>query len=241
MSRDPHSADGAPVGVDVTAGSHLDPRPDEALQAAIFSALPEGEGDEGQPLGLLTYEELGQRKARDFFEVDLSPREARKRQRRRWRREGQRFSYLAETAAAEERDWKQQRRTTCPPTTYPATLPALPGRRSTPALLSRFKRPRTAARPRTGHAPRRVSSSRGDPDPGDGEPPPVKQGRGEAVADSLRVLRAAGPTTASFAEQYGHWPPHEQESALDLLPWELEVEFWGDLARTAAARRGALR
>ena len=243
MSRDPHSADGAPLATDVTAGSQLDPRSNEELESAIISARSsdgDGDGDDSEALRPPTAEQLAERdrNAREFFGFGLPRRERRKRQRRAWRREQQLFPYLVETAAAEERAWRARCRAKCPPTTYPATLPALPGRRSTPALLSRFKRPRTAGRPRTSHAPRPVSSSRGDPDPGDGEPPPVKQGRGEADAHNLRLpLRADRPAVAAFAAAYGHLPPHEQALVDALAPAGAQDGFWADLERDAARWR----
>ncbi len=113
--------------------------------------------------------------------------------------------------------------------------------RRRPSLICR-RRPRRESRPRSRRASRRVSPSRGDPDPaGDTEPPPPAQGRGEDAARNLRALKAAGPVGAAFAAELGHLPGHLQALALSRLDPEFEADFWREIERAAVARWEVVR
>ena len=124
----------------------------------------------GRPLPQPMSAEQERKVRENLFGIGLSLREQRRRHDHSWLREVRRYPYLR---------------------AYRAMGPRRPARVSTRVS-------RASARPRTSHAARRrVASSRGDPDPGENEPPPPAQRRGEAVADNLRLpLRADSPATA---------------------------------------------
>lgn len=161
----------------------------------------------------------GETGARDFW--DCSQEESSRRAAAAWKAEKRRHRYL------QRYEHKERRRLQRPRPVRP-------------------RRPGQGTRPRTSHAPRRVSPSRGDPEPaGESEPPPPPQGRGEDVARSLRTLTAAGPSTGAFAATFGHLPADQQLVAFSMLEPAWEAGCWADLARAtereADRPQGALR